>query len=189
VSVGGWSSSYLILVRNQSNNANLLVSGFWAGIAFGRILLIPVTAWLGDELACFIYLNCAIGLQILVWLVPNIVANAVSLALLGVFLGPAFPTMIRIAEKSIRPRAHLTAAISFISTFSAAGMALVPLIVGLASQAAPQGIRILAPMLVGLLALQVLLWLVTNREYFIKRFLKRDGTSDDYELDDVDRLD
>lgn len=164
----------------------MLVSGFWAGIAFGRILLIPVSAWLGDELACFVYLLCAVGLQLLVWLVPNIVANAVALAMLGIFLGPAFPLMISVASRSIRPRSHMTAAIGFISTFSAAGMALLPLIVGLASQAAPQGIKILAPMLVGLLGIQVVLWTLTNRSYFIKRFLRR---SDDDTEEDVDRLD
>ncbi|KAJ1026339.1 hypothetical protein NDA16_002426 [Ustilago loliicola] len=186
VTVGGWSSSYLIEARKQGATANALVSGFWAGIAFGRILLIPVTAWLGDEIAIILYLLCAVGLQLLIWFIPNIIANAVALALLGVFLGPAFPCMIRVTTKTIRPRAHLTAAISFISTFSAAGMALLPLIVGLASQKASQGIKILPPMLVGLLSLQVLLWIASNKEYFVKRFIKREDIG---VAEDVDRLD
>lgn len=186
VTVGGWSSTFLIEARKQGASANALVSGFWAGIAFGRILLIPVTAWFGDEIAIIVYLLCAVGLQLLVWFVPNIIANAVALALLGVFLGPAFPCMIRVTTKTIRPRAHLTAAISFISTFSAAGMALLPLIVGLASQKASQGIKILPPMLVGLLSLQVLLWIASNKEYFVKRFIKREDMDVD---EDVDRLD
>ncbi|SOV01787.1 uncharacterized protein UDID_08088 [Ustilago sp. UG-2017a] len=186
VTVGGWSSTFLIEARQQGASANALVSGFWAGIAFGRILLIPVTAWLGDEIAIIIYLLFAVGLQLLVWFVPNMIANAVALALLGVFLGPAFPCMIRVTIKTIRPRAHLTAAISFISTFSAAGMALLPLIVGLASQKASQGIKILPPMLVGLLSLQVFLWIASNKEYFVKRFVKKEDMS---EVEDVDRLD
>lgn len=187
VTVGGWSSTFLLEVRNQSTSANAIVSGFWAGIAFGRILLIPVTAWMGEELAVFVYLLCAIGLQLLVWLLPNIVANAVALALLGVFLGPAFPAMIRVCERTVRPRAHLTAAISLISTFSAAGMAMLPLLVGIASQRAPQGIKILAPMLVGMLAIQVALWSTTNKEYFVRRLRSRQaGEAVD---EDVDRLD
>lgn len=184
VTVGGWSSTFLLEVRNQQTSANAIVSGFWAGIAFGRILLIPVTAWLGEELAVLVYLFCAIGLQLLVWLLPNIVANAVALALLGVFLGPAFPAMIRVCERTVRPRAHLTAAISFISTFAAAGMAVLPFMVGIASQKAPQGIKILAPMLVAMLGVQVMLWTATNREYFVKK-VKADGSADE----DVDRLD
>ncbi|KAJ1036444.1 hypothetical protein NDA13_000324 [Ustilago tritici] len=186
VTVGGWSSTFLIEARQQGASTNALVSGFWDGIAFGRILLIPVTAWLGDEIAIIIYLLFAVGLQLLVWFVPNIIANAVALALLGVFLGPAFPCMIRVTSKTIRPRAHLTAAISFISTFSAAGMALLPLIVGLASQKASQGIKVLPPMLVGLLSLQVFLWIALNKEYFVKRFVKREDMS---EVEDIDRLD
>ncbi|KAJ9478501.1 Bypass of stop codon protein 6 [Pseudozyma hubeiensis] len=188
VTVGGWSSTFLLEIRNQSTSANAIVSGFWAGIAFGRILLIPVTAWMGEELAVLVYLFCAIGLQLLVWLLPNIVANAVALALLGVFLGPAFPAMIRVCERTVRPRAHLTAAISFISTFAAAGMAMLPLLVGIASQEAPQGIKILAPMLVAMLAVQVGLWCATNQRYLVKRVLRRQG-DEQQEIEDVDRLD
>lgn len=187
VTVGGWSSTFLLEVRNGLASANAIVSGFWAGIAFGRILLIPVTAWMGEELAVFVYLLCAIGLQLLVWLLPNIVANAVALALLGVFLGPAFPAMIRVCERTVRPRAHLTAAISFISTFAAAGMAMLPLLVGIASQKAPQGIKILAPMLVAMLAVQVVLWSATNKSYFVNRFVRRNGL--EARVQDVDRLD
>ncbi|TKY87932.1 hypothetical protein EX895_003028 [Sporisorium graminicola] len=185
VTVGGWSSTFLLEVRNEHTSANAIVSGFWGGIAFGRILLIPATAWMGEELAVMVYLFLAIGLQLLVWLLPNIVANAVALALLGVFLGPAFPAMIRVCERTVRPRAHLTAAISFISTFAAAGMAVLPFLVGIASQKAPQGIKVLGPMLVGMLAVQILLWTATNREYFVKRFVKREGRGEV----DVDRLD
>ena len=187
VSVGGWTSTFLLEVRDQKTDANALVSGFWAGIAFGRILLIPVTAWMGDELASIVYLLLATGLQLLVWFVPNIVANAVALALLGVCLGPAFPLMITVCQRTIRPRAHLTAAISFISSFAAAGMALLPFMVGLASQTAPQGIKILPPMLVAMLGIQVLLWAAANKDHFVTRVVKRQSVDRDQQ--DLDRLD
>lgn len=89
VSIGGWSSTYIIQVRGSTNDSNYIVSGFWAGVAFGRILLIPVTSWLGDQLAVLIYLGLAIGLQFIVWLVPNLIANAVSLAIMGLLIGPS----------------------------------------------------------------------------------------------------
>ncbi|PWZ03438.1 MFS general substrate transporter [Testicularia cyperi] len=187
VTVGGWTSTYLIEVRNEQSNANYLISGFWGGIALGRILLIPVTSMLGDELACFVYLVAAVGLQVLVWLVPNVIANAVALALLGLFLGPIFPIMIRYASRKVRPRAYLTAAISFIATFGAAGMALLPLIVGLASQAASEGIKILAPILVGLLSFQALIWVYANHALFtqmaLQRSLLKDADGDDDRVD------
>lgn len=146
-----------------------------------------MTAWLGDEIAIVVYTLCAVGLELLVWFVPNIVANGVALALLGCFLGPSFPIMINTCSRTIRPRAHLTAAISFISTFSAAGMALLPFMVGVASQQASQGIKILPPILVALFGAQVLLWIASNKDYFVRRFIRRETASQMDE--DVDRLD
>ncbi|PWN49173.1 MFS general substrate transporter [Violaceomyces palustris] len=159
VSIGGWSTSFLIEVRNETNTSNLLVSGFWAGIALGRVLLLPVTSWLGDEWAVMVYFGLSIGLQVIVWTVPNVVANAVSLAFQGFFLGPIFPIMVHVASRRIRPRSLFTPGLSFIISFGAAGSALFPLIVGIAAEKASKGIEILAPILIALLSVQVLIWI------------------------------
>ena len=51
-----------------------------------------------------------------------------------------------------------------------------------------QGIKVLPPILVGLLAAQILLWTMTNRSYFQQRFFSR-GTDGGAVEHDEDRLD
>ena len=57
VSIGGWTSSFLIETRDEVKVSNYLVSGFWAGLAIGRVILVPVTGWLGEQLAVFVYVS------------------------------------------------------------------------------------------------------------------------------------
>ncbi|CAO1636129.1 unnamed protein product [Parajaminaea phylloscopi] len=164
VSIGGWTSTFLL---NQHTNAsgesdlgraqaNYLVAGFWGGIAFGRVLLLPVTSWIGDQLAVLVYLAIALGLQLLNWFVPEIVANAFSLVLMGIVLGPIFPIMIAVIARRIRPRSLHTTAISFTVSFGGCGSAALPFVIGIIAQA--KGIAVLAPMLVALLAAQGGIW-------------------------------
>lgn len=103
VAIGGWSSSYIIETRGSIQNSNYIVSGFWAGLAFGRVLLIPVTAWIGEQLSVLIYMCLAVALQFIVWLVPDLIANAVSLAIMGLLIGPVswFGTMAGKAEEGM----------------------------------------------------------------------------------------
>lgn len=90
VSIGGWTSTYLLSRHHASgasidysagetvggdlsrSQATLLVSGFWGGIAVGRIMLLPVTSWIGDQLAVLVYLGVALGLQLVTWFVPEV---------------------------------------------------------------------------------------------------------------------
>lgn len=182
VSIGGWSSTFLIEVRHERKATNALISGFWAGIALGRVLLIPVTSRIGLQTATLVYLLASIGLQFTVWFVPQIVANAVCLALQGLFLGPIFPIMVDVASRKVKPRSLLTTAISFICSFAASGSALFPFIIGLAAQTSSQGIKILAPILMSLLAAQFVVWSLLG----VPKFWKRGAEAD---LDDNDRLD
>lgn len=158
VACGGWTSSFLLAKDPtlSKSDANALISGFWAGIAAGRVLLIPVTALLGSSMAVFVYLAVAIGLQLVVWLVPQLIAQGIALAIMGTALGPLFPIMVETAARKIRPRALHTTAIAFIVSFGSAGSALMPFIVGLIAQA--RGIEVLAPILVALLAAQAFCW-------------------------------
>lgn len=75
---------------------------------------------------------------------------------MGLFLGPIFPILIRVITIKIRPRGLHTAAIGLVVALGSAGAALFPLVVGLVAQA--KGIQTLPPILVALLATQILLW-------------------------------
>lgn len=174
VSIGGWTSTYLLSRNDPSSatidyaggevaggaltrsQATLLVSGFWGGIAVGRIALLPVTSWIGDQLAVLVYILLALALQLVTWFVPAIASSAVALALMGIFLGPIFPIMIEIAARQIRPRILHTTALSYIISLGAAGSALFPFFIGLLAQA--RGIQVLAPTLVAMLGAQGAIW-------------------------------
>jgi len=53
----------------------------------GRLVLGFVTGRIGESRAGLLYLGLTIALQILFWQVSNIIVSAVSVALLGVFIG------------------------------------------------------------------------------------------------------
>ena len=57
VAIGGWSSTYIIEVQGNEKDSGHLVSGFWAGLAAGRILLLPLTSFLGSQLAVLVYVR------------------------------------------------------------------------------------------------------------------------------------
>lgn len=57
VTIGGWSSTFIIEIHGDAHSSSYLVSGFWAGLAAGRILLLPVNRLLGAHLATFVYVS------------------------------------------------------------------------------------------------------------------------------------
>lgn len=56
VSIGGWTSSYL-RERGSGHEAEWIVSAFWAGLMVARAVLIPVSAWIGEQRAIYIYVS------------------------------------------------------------------------------------------------------------------------------------
>ena len=68
-------------------------TGFWVGGLLGRLLLAEPTSRLGERRMVTNYCILCIVLQLIFWLVPSIVVDAVMLSLLGFFSGPFFPTV------------------------------------------------------------------------------------------------
>lgn len=68
-------------------------TGNYAGIFLGRLLLAEPTYRFGERRMILIYSVILIGLQLVFWLVPNIIANAVALSIMGFFSGPFFATV------------------------------------------------------------------------------------------------
>jgi fucose permease len=67
-------------------------TGFWGGMTVGRLFLSFLTARLGEFRSVLLYLGIAVVLELIFWLVPSLVTSAVTVALLGVVMGPMFPT-------------------------------------------------------------------------------------------------
>ncbi|MCJ1378499.1 hypothetical protein MMC17_001598 [Xylographa soralifera] len=118
VSISGWVISFLLTYRSPaaSSRASIgyVTAGFWAGITIGRFLLSHPSHKLGEKVSVFILIIGATAFQLLVWLVPNIIGEAVAVALVGLLLGPIYPCGTVIFSKLIGRRLQM-GSLAFIS--------------------------------------------------------------------------
>lgn len=75
--------------------------------------------------------NCYLlsSLELVVWLVPDLLSSAICVSFVGFFLGPMFPIVMNHAG-TILPPELITGSISWIASFGAAGSAAFPFITG-----------------------------------------------------------
>lgn len=104
-------------------SSGLTATGFWLGMTVGRVGLGFVTPKLGERLAIILYSLFALALQLIFWLVPQFYVSAVSIALVGFFIGPFFPAAVIAAAKLLPVELHV-AAIGFASAFGGSGAAM-----------------------------------------------------------------
>ena len=92
VSISGWVISFLISYRHSSPaHVGYVTSGFWAGITLGRFALSHPAHRIGEKRAVFCLILGATAFQLLVWLVPNVIGEAVAVSIVGLLLGPIYP--------------------------------------------------------------------------------------------------
>ncbi|KAI1386233.1 MFS general substrate transporter [Hypoxylon trugodes] len=157
VSISGWVISFLIATRNGNPSAvGYVTSGFWAGITLGRFALSPIGAKIGEKSFVYILVAGAAIFQLLVWLVPNIIGEAVSLAIVGLLLGPVYPCAAVVFTRNLSRREQVSG-MGIISAFGSSGGAVAPFTTGLLAQAA--GTFVLHPIAIGLFAVMCLCWL------------------------------
>lgn len=96
------------------------------------------------------------GLELLFWLVPQFYVSAVSVALVGFFLGPLFPAAI-VAVSKLLPRHLHVSAIGFAAAFGGGGAAVFPFAVGAIAQ--DKGVAVLQPIILTLLGVSLAVWL------------------------------
>jgi fucose permease len=140
--------------------AGATTTGFWAGMTVGRIGLSFLTARLGEFRSVILYISAAIGLELLFWLVPSLVVSAISVAFLGMALGPLFATAIVLTVKLMPKDLHV-GSVGFATAFGGSGGAVFPFIVGAIAQS--KGVKSLQPVILGLLAAIAALWLLLPR--------------------------
>ncbi|KAH7031250.1 major facilitator superfamily domain-containing protein [Microdochium trichocladiopsis] len=156
VSISGWVISFLIATRNgDPSSVGYVTSGFWAGITIGRFVLSPVGARIGEKLFVYLLIGGAAVFQLLVWLVPNIIAESVSLAIVGLLLGPVYPCAAAVFARNFS-RKEQVAGLGLISAFGTSGGAFAPFTTGLLAQAA--GTFVLHPIAIGLFAVMAVTW-------------------------------
>ena len=87
----GWVVEYLVRVRH-GNLANIgyVPAGSYGGLFLGRLLLAEPTHRFGERLMLSAYAFICLVLQLVFWLVPNLISSIVVFSLMGFFLGPFF---------------------------------------------------------------------------------------------------
>ncbi|KAI0676403.1 major facilitator superfamily domain-containing protein [Trametes maxima] len=155
VSIGSWIVTYIINLRHGGPNSGYISSGLYGGLMLGRVVLMPISKLVGERRVPFLYLLLVIGLQLVVWLVPSLIADAVCVSLVGFFLGPLFPIMSNHSGRIIPPDL-ISGALGWISSWGAAGAAVFPFITG--AIASKTGIKTLQPLVVALTAVLIFIW-------------------------------
>ncbi|KAI0358139.1 MFS general substrate transporter [Trametes cingulata] len=155
VTLGGWIVQYVIDLRGGGPSSGYIASAFFGGLTLGRVGLLWVNRKLGEHRAIFLYAIVAIGLELVVWLVPSLIGGGIAVSFVGVLLGPMYPVVMNYAGRVLPPWL-LTGCIGWIAGFGQAGSAFLPFLTG--AVASKAGIKSLQPLLVSMMALMVGLW-------------------------------
>ncbi|KAG9043970.1 hypothetical protein FS837_008946 [Tulasnella sp. UAMH 9824] len=130
---GGWIVTYLLKQRNANpDTVGYVASGFWGGVASGRIILGHVSPYIGiqrERHLVHLYIVIALVMTFIIWFVPSFIGNASCAAFTGLFLGPIFPTALSLATKILPKEVHLTA-LAAMGSFSSIGTAVFPFAAG-----------------------------------------------------------
>ncbi|CAO3646764.1 unnamed protein product [Cunninghamella blakesleeana] len=130
VCVGGWSYTYLKDgLHGDPIVMGKVVSGYWTGLAVGRLVLGWFTGRFGEKPMISLFTTIAAILLIFTWIIPVLWVDCVCIVLVGFFIGPMFPSCVALASKVLPKKMHPTA-IGFMSAFGAAGGSLFPFLLG-----------------------------------------------------------
>lgn len=179
VAIAGWVISFLIDYRGgDPAQVGYVTAGFFVSFAFslsplppsiktaqpdrskqggitlGRFALAPFCHHRligGERRAVVIFTLGALALDLLVWLVPNLLSNAVFVALCGLLLGPVYPCAQTVFARLLLGqdrRDLMTTSVGFISGAGSSGGALVPFVTGALAQVKGSGTWVLHPVCV-----------------------------------------
>ena len=156
VSISGWVISFLISYRHSSpSRVGYVTSGFWAGITIGRFALSHPAQQIGEKVAVVALVLGAAAFQILVWLVPNTIGEAVAVSIVGLLLGPVYPAATSVFSRLVGRDLQLHS-LAAVSAMGSSGGAVMPFITGLVAQGS--GTWVLHPICIGLFACMLGCW-------------------------------
>jgi fucose permease len=161
VAVSGWVITFLITYRDgKPEHVGYVTAGFWAGITLGRFILSQPAHKVGEKISVVALVAGSVAFQLLAWFVPNVVGDAVAVAILGLLLGPIYPCSMNVFSRLL-PKNIQMSSFSIISAVGSSGGALVPFITGISAQQA--GTFILHPIAIGCYVLMETTWLALPR--------------------------
>ncbi|KAF9696097.1 hypothetical protein EKO04_006224 [Ascochyta lentis] len=128
--ISGWVVSFMLRSRHATPYlAGLSSSGFWAGMAVGRLVLGPLTDKVGVRKATALYFILAISIEALFSILSNVVSSVVLMVFLGFVMGPLFPSGVIVLTQLLSKELHV-AAVSFVASLGQVGGALLPFGIG-----------------------------------------------------------
>ncbi|KAF7115733.1 hypothetical protein CNMCM5793_003236 [Aspergillus hiratsukae] len=156
VSISGWVVSFLISYRQgDPSHVGYVSAGFWAGITLGRFVLSHPAHMVGEKLAVILLVVGSAAFQLMTWLIPNVIGDAVAVAIVGLLLGPVYPCATAVFSKLL-PRNIQISSLSFISAMGSSGGAVAPFFTGLLAQSV--GTYVLHPICIGLYGVMLVGW-------------------------------
>lgn len=155
VSISGWVVYFLQQVRGADASAGYVTAGFWGGITIGRLTLSRVGPMIGEKRFVVILVVLAAVFEGLVWGIPNVIADGVTVSIVGLLLGPIYPCAVTVFTRII-PRQYQISGLSVISAVGSSGGAVAPFTTGVLAQAV--GNFVLHPIALGLFAVMMVCW-------------------------------
>lgn len=128
--ISGWVVSFML--RSRAANpylAGLSSSGFWTGMAVGRLVLGPLTDRMGVRNATVLYFAMAIFVEVLFAMLPSPFIAVALMVVLGFLMGPLFPSGVIVLTQLLPKELHV-AAVSFVASLGQVGGALLPFGIG-----------------------------------------------------------
>jgi fucose permease len=161
LAISDWIVVYMLRARHASAYlASVCSSGFWIGMALGRLGLGYVTDRIGVRRATVVYILCAMASDLLFAAIDVPAASVVLMALLGFFCGPLFPSAI-VQLNLLLPRDLHVPAVSLVASFGQVGGALLPF--GLGALAQKVGIQVFQAAIFAQLAASLGIWMLFPR--------------------------
>ncbi|KAI6864419.1 hypothetical protein KC334_g20234, partial [Hortaea werneckii] len=156
VAESGWFISYLIDYRNGNpQKVGYVTAGFWGGITVGRFVITHASRKVGEKKLVFGLGAGVLIFQLMSWLIPDVIGNAVAVAIVGLLLGPVCPCAWSMFNHLLTPSIQTTS-VGFISSAGSSGGAIVPLITGLLTQT--EGTYVLHPVCIASFAVVLACW-------------------------------
>jgi fucose permease len=160
-SIGAWTYTLLTEGRKVGTvEAGILASLYWGGITGGRLLAVAVGGMMSARTLLRIALwSVALGVT-LIWADVGAGVTATGLVVAGVACGPVFPSLIATTPERVG-LFHSANAVGFQIAASAAGISVVPALVGVA--AAKFGVETIARLLVVLAVVLLAMYEVLDK--------------------------
>lgn len=136
--------------------SGLCASGFWIGMAAGRVVLGFGTERYGERWSVTAYLAITFALQIGFRIVNSVAISVVAVTSLGFFLGPLFPSGVVMVTRLLPKHLHVSA-LAIAAAIGQIGGAFSSFAVGALTQR--WGVQIFQVVIFGLLLLVLSSWL------------------------------